>query len=536
MRRVAFLKMRSKIHFLAHAAASGLLLTASFPKAGWDFLAWLALVPFGLALKDLSPRPAFRFGLLTGLIHFLSLLYWLVPTMRIYGKLPAALSAFILFIFCFFLALFIAVTAWSISRMGRTALKTAIWFPVIWVAAEYTRTFIFSGFPWALLGHSQYSRLNLIQLADVTGVYGLSFVIAAANFALVMVAAAALRLNWRGSKIRWRTTALPAIAVVAALGMIYYYGHTQLDNIKQIQASADTVKIAAIQGNIAQSDKWDDAYKVKTIEIYNRLSKDIAGQQPDLIVWPETAAPFYFMVEKEPTLQVLAGVRSSGSAFLIGSPSVQKREGSYEFHNSAWLVDGAGNLKAKYDKAHLVPFGEYTPFKKWLPFLGKIVAQVGDFVPGKKGHVINWGGLKLGTQICYEVIFPYLARAQVQNGADILINITNDAWYGRTSGPYQHFSMVVFRAVENRRSLVRAANTGISGFVDPTGRIILATDLFKEAAVAEQLPVIKTQTVFNRFGDLFAKACLLSTIAGIIGTWILSRKKTDRIKSGRSHK
>ena len=528
--------MRYRVHLLTHAAASGLLLTATFPKMGWDFLAWLALVPFGLALKDLGPRPAFRFGLLTGLIHFLSLLYWLVPTMQIYGKLPTALSVIILLLFCFVLALFIAVTAWAISHLGRTALKTAIWFPVIWVAAEYTRTFLFSGFPWELLGHSQYSRLNLIQLAEVTGVYGLSFVIAAANFALVLAAAAALRLEWQGSKIDWRTTAVAFIPVMLVLSAVFFYGQMRLDKMNQIQATADTIKVAAVQGNIAQSDKWDDAYKVKTIEIYNRLSRGISDQQPDLIVWPETAAPFYFMVEKEPTLHVLAGVRSSGSAFLIGSPSVQKRKGAHEFHNSAWLVDGTGNLKAKYDKAHLVPFGEYTPFKEWLPFLGKIVEQVGDFVPGKKGHVINWGGRKLGIQICYEIIFPYLARAQVRNGADILVNITNDAWYGRTSGPYQHFSMVVFRAIENRRSLVRAANTGISGFVDPAGRIIMATDLFEEAAVAQKLPVIKTNTIYNRFGDLFAKACLLATIAGIIGTWVLSRKKTDRIQSGKSHK
>ena len=517
---------------LFSAAASGLLLTAAFPKVEWEFLAWFALVPFGLALRRLKPGEAFRFGWITGWVHFLSLLYWLVPTMRIYGKLPAALSVFILLIFCAFLALFIALVAWSLSRLAPTPLRAALWFPVIWVAAEYVRTFIFTGFPWALLGYSQYRHRYLIQLADLTGVYGLSYLIAAANAAIILILATAMRLEWQRSPVSWRTTAAASMTAILILGAALFYGHHRLVEMDRSLASASKIKVAAIQGNIDQSDKWDDAYKIKTIDIYNRLSAGIGAAAPELIVWPETAAPFYFMVEKEPTLRVLAGIRKSGSTFLIGSPSVRKREGTYEFHNSAWLVDGDGSLRAKYDKAHLVPFGEYTPFKEWLPFLGKIVAQVGDFVPGEKGHVVSWDGRGLGIQICYEIIFPYLARAQTRNGADLLVNITNDAWYGRTSGPFQHFSMVVLRAVENRRALVRAANTGISGFVDPDGRITLSTGLFEEAAVAGELPLLETRTVYTRYGDLFAGACLIAAIAGIIATWALSRKRGARQSPG----
>jgi apolipoprotein N-acyltransferase len=527
MRRFVFPEMLRRPYILLSAAASGLLLTASFPKLEWEFLAWIALVPFGLALRKLKPGEAFWFGWITGGVHFLSLLYWLVPTIRIYGKLPAALSVFILLIFCGFLALFFALTAWSLSRLAKTPMQAAIWLPVIWVAAEYLRTFIFTGFPWGLLGHSQYSRLYLIQLADLTGVYGLSYLIAAANAAVVLIVAAAMRLKWQQATVGWRSPAAASMTVILILGAVLFYGHQRLGNVDQSLTSAGRVKIAAIQGNIAQSDKWDDAYKIKTIDIYNRLSAGISDERPELIVWPETAAPFYFMVEKEPTLQVLAGIRNSGSAFLIGSPSVQKRGGRYAFYNSAWLVDGGGNLLAKYDKAHLVPFGEYTPFQKWLPFLGKIVEQVGDFVPGKKGHVVSWKERELGIQICYEIIFPYLARAQTRNGADLLVNITNDAWYGRTGGPFQHFSMVVFRAVENRRSLVRAANTGISGFVDPAGRITLSTDLFEEAAVARELPLLKTRTLYTRFGDLFAGTCLIAAIAGIISRSVVGRKKSS---------
>jgi apolipoprotein N-acyltransferase len=162
----------------------------------------------------------------------------------------------------------------------------------------------------------------------------------------------------------------------------------------------------------------------------------------------------------------------------------------------------------KYDKTHLVPFGEYVPLKKWLPFLGKIVAQVGDFKSGKKGNTLSWKNQRIGVQICYEIIFPGLSRAMVRNNASLLINITNDAWFGKTSGPYQHFSMTVFRAVENRRSLVRAANTGISGFIDPAGRVMASTALLKEAAVTQTVPLLKERTVYTNIGDLFAQVCL----------------------------
>ena len=182
----------------------------------------------------------------------------------------------------------------------------------------------------------------------------------------------------------------------------------------------------------------------------------------------------------------------------------------------------------KYDKTHLVPYGEYVPFKKWLPFLGKIVAQVGDFDAGKIGNTLQWKDQHLGVQICYEIIFPNLSRAMANNNASLLINITNDAWFGKTSGPYQHFSMTVLRAVENRRSLARAANTGISGFVDPVGNILAATPLLEEAALTRSLPLLKEKSIYTRMGDLFARVCfgivLLLTVLGII-RWRLIKSK-----------
>ncbi|MCX5883189.1 MAG: apolipoprotein N-acyltransferase, partial [Deltaproteobacteria bacterium] len=183
-----------------------------------------------------------------------------------------------------------------------------------------------------------------------------------------------------------------------------------------------------------------------------------------------------------------------------------------DFFNSAFLIDPNGNVAGKYDKVHLVPFGEYVPFQEWFPFIGKIVEEVGDFKSGRKGQTLIWGEFPLGIQICYEMIFPDLSREMARNQAAFLINMTNDAWYGKTSAPYQHFSMAVFRAVENRRSLIRSANTGISGFIDPAGRIIASTPLYEEAVITRSLPVLTTESFYTRYGDVFALTCMAISI------------------------
>ena len=216
-------------------------------------------------------------------------------------------------------------------------------------------------------------------------------------------------------------------------------------------------------------------------------------------------------------------VRRTEATFLIGSLSYAVKTAGPVFYNSAYLLGPDGGVQGKYDKAHLVPFGEYVPLRRWLPFLGKMVAQVGDFEAGQKGLTLAWAPHRLGIQICYEIIFPGLSRAMALNGADLLVNLTNDAWYGRSSAPFQHFMITVFRAVENRRTLVRAANTGISGFVDPVGRVHSATSLFEDAAVTRSIPILKDRSVYTRWGDLFAGVCLAVSAALMIMAGIRRR-------------
>jgi len=508
--------MRSDRINLFLAALSGVLLTGSFPKIGLDWLVWFALVPLLLAVTNVSIKESFRIGFIAGLIHYLTLLYWVVPVMRIYGYLPLYLSLVVLFLFAAVLALFPAVFCMALTATGRTPLRCVATIPLLWVTLEYARNFAFTGFPWELLGHSQYLRQHLIQIADLFGAYGVSFLIALSNTAVFWAVAFITQKTWRNRRISRSALICAIILFAAALLLTLGYGSQRMKAVDRLITAAPTARIAVVQPNIAQVLKWDPAFQAATIKTNNRLSLAAKTENPDLIVWPESATPFFLFSDKEPTQKVLETIQQIQTDFLIGSPSYTRQEGNVVYYNSAYLISPKLKTISKYDKTHLVPYGEYVPFKRWLPFLGKVVAQVGDFAPGESGNTMPWEKGAIGVQICYEVIFPELSRAMAKNNAVLLINITNDAWFGTSGGPYQHFSMTVFRAVENRRALARSANTGISGFIDPAGRILKSTPLLKEVVLTRNLPLISEKTFYTRFGDLFALACLAGSIFVII--------------------
>jgi len=512
---------------IAWAILSGLLLTGAFPKIGLNWLAWFALVPLLYAIRNLSAAAAFRLGWISGLVHFLSLLYWLVPVMRTYGYLPIYLSVAILILLTAVLAVFIALFSVILCAVSRKPAGCLIWLPVIWVALEYLRSFIFSGFPWELLGYSQYKHLLLIQISDIFGVYGLSALIAFVNGAIFITLLYLIKRRWQRTKITKQLATGSMITLIAGIGLTGFYGYWRLQVIDILVAEAPKTRISVIQGNIDQGIKWDPAFQLETIKKYNRLSSMAIKQEPDLIVWPESATPFYFLYDVTPSELVFEGIRTSATDYLIGSPSFLRINDGVHYYNSAYLISPEEKTMGKYDKTHLVPFGEYVPFKKWLPFPGKMVAQVGDFRGGKVGKTLPWRGEQLGVQICYEIVFPELSRAMAKNDASLLVNITNDAWFGKTSGPYQHFSMTVFRAVENRRSLARSANTGISGFIDPAGRILASTDLLQDAVATRQVPMLKQKSVYTRFGDIFAGLCLALT-GLLVAVEIVWRRRKGR--------
>lgn len=441
--------------------------------------------------------------------------------MRTYGGLPLYLSLPILFLLAAYLALYLGFFTGILSRTSKKPITAIVLAPVLWVTLEYIRSFLFSGFPWELTGYSQYKNLMIIQISDITGIYGVSFLIMVVNITVLFTLLWITKKKWHGETISGKIAATALIFSAITIGLTFCYGKQRLAAFKKTISNAPAHKISIVQGNIEQGVKWNPAYQISSIQKYIDLSSNASATKSDLIVWPETSVPFYFLYDKKLSNLVKIGIQNFESDFLIGAPSfIIKKNEKIDYLNSAYLLSPNGRVNGKYDKAHLVPFGEYIPFKKFLPFVGKIVKGIGDFAPGQKGAVIRQDGLGLGALICYEIIFPDLARAMAKNNALLLINITNDAWFGKSSAPYQHFSMAVFRAVENRRSLIRSANTGISGFIYPTGRIMKQTDIFQEAVFTKAMPIIDKKTIYTRYGDWFAITCIFITS---ILLWIYMR-------------
>ena len=480
------------------AIASGLLLTASFPPTFMGRIAWFALIPLFKSLEGLTGKRAFTAGFFFGLAHNLTLVYWVVFVMQRYGNLPLAASLGILLLLAMYLALYPALFSLLAPTLGRRlfSVKAA----GLWVVLEFVRAKMLTGFPWCLVGYSQYRDLPLIQAADLVGVYGISFVLVLANALLYRLL---LERPLKAVRLDLTVTLL-----VAAL--IYAYGFYRLS---ETPASGSTLKVTVVQGNIDQSIKWNPSFQAETVRTYRRLSLSSKPFGPDLVVWPETAVPLFFQDGGEPALEVLETVRETGASFIFGSPAYGRHEGAVHYLNRAYLVSPEGEVLDAYDKVHLVPFGEYVPLKRFLPFVRRLVESAGDFRPGLETAPLFLPGAGAGVLICYESIFPEPARTMTRKGADLLVNLTNDAWFGMTSAPYQHFSMAVFRAVETGRPLVRAANTGFSAFIDARGEIHGTTELFSEAVIHRELALGPPRlTVYARYGDLFPLCLMLPAL------------------------
>ena len=498
--------------------ASGLLLALSFPVFDIESLAWVGLVPLLLAIRGSSWKAAFGQGWLAGLMFFSVTLYWVINAMHEYGKMPYAVSFLVMLLLAGYCALYVgafcAVLAAAPDRRGLLRTWTA---PALWVALEWARTYLLSGFPWALLGYSQYHNLTVIQISDVTGVYGVSFLLVLANVVVARVADAVLSRTADAARrppLPWIAAPLAALLLVGVVA----YGQWRLSPQRD-SASDHTVRIGLVQPNVDQAQKWDAAYRRDTIDRLRRLTLQVTDGT-DLVIWPEAATPFLFDVETTYKEELLTFVRDRGVPLLFGSPVVESKiDGQLRLMNSAYLVSGDGVVLDRYDKAHLVPFGEYIPLKDLLSFLDKLVVGIGDFVPGPGPRVISAPGGRLGIVICFEVIFPDLVRQFVDQGADYMVTITNDAWFGQSGAPYQHFAMVVFRAVENRIAFARAANTGISGFIDAEGHILRTTDLFVEGALSGEVRTGGPRTFYTAYGDLFAYFCVILTLFVAALTW-----------------
>ncbi|MCF8143136.1 MAG: apolipoprotein N-acyltransferase [Deltaproteobacteria bacterium] len=491
------------------AALSGVLLTLSFPPGKFSFVAWFALVPLLKGIQGTSPFNAFKLGLVSGLAHFLTLIYWIIVVLEHYGNLHIVIALIALILLSLYLSLYMALFSTLASRLTDTVLYSVI-LGGYWVGLEYLQTHLMTGFPWCLLGYSQYEHLHIIQLADLFGVYGISFLIVCVNGLIFRISLRPPRRN--GRVLKWE---LPVSVLLLAGAWVY--GLYQLSEARTGEEGGRPVKAAVVQANIDQSVKWDPAYQEETLQRYYRLTRATRSFHPELIVWPETSLPFFFQDHPKFSPGIVSLAEESGAVLIFGSPAYRRDKRAVRYYNRAYMIAPESGDILYYDKIHLVPFGEYVPLKRYLPFIHRLVAAAGDFARGEKSEALKTGDLSVGVLICFEAIFPQLAGELTRNGANILVNITNDAWFGMTSAPFQHLSMAVFRAVENRRPMIRAANTGFSALITPTGVIQSKSDLFVEAVLKDSITAgAFPLTFYSRFGDLFAVTLLIISAAHII--------------------
>jgi len=489
--------------------ASGILLILCQPPVSLFPLAFVALIPLLYAMKTYSYRHPFIPGFITGIVAFVGLIYWVVVAMNTYGGIDIFTSTLILLLFVLYLSLYIGCYTATISAMEkRMSIPIYLSAPIVWALLEYLRGVALTGFPWSFLAHSQHNFLAFIQVASITGTYFISFLIAAINCIVFFVL-----LKKTISKVY-----IIVILIMAAASVIY--GLVRLQALQEGKLTT-----AIVQGNIRQDVKWDNNFKLKTIQVYyqNTLKN---GGNVDFVVWPETALPLVFNEEVYINQHIKALPPMVNSHLLFGT-IWKDRNG--KLYNSSYVIGKNGDVNGIYNKTHLVPFGEYTPLVRYLPFLQKITAQGAGFASGEGHDPIITSLGKVGILICYEGVFPYITNATVARGAQFLVNLTNDAWYERTSAAYQHLAFYVFRAVETDRYVLRAANTGISAIIDPRGNITAKTPIFEERVLKGNFGLRDNVTFYVSHGDYFILISFLFLLA-IITFQTFRRKSRTKVK------
>jgi apolipoprotein N-acyltransferase len=434
------------------------------------------------------------------MVYFTGTLYWITRVMAVYGGIPVALAAVLnealIAYMALFPALFAVMTRQGLAAFGPPALMAA---PLVWVATELGRTHVMSGFPWVLLGYSQAEVLPIAQLASLFGVYGVSALVAGVS-AVGAHAVVADRHRLR-----------PAAVVACLILGVGVWGSRRVAGAEWTR-EGEAVRVGLVQGNVDQGEKWDPARAASIFQNHVSMTRQAIGRGAQLVLWPESSTPFRFeeRAGHGETEQLRSLARQARVPILIGSDEAESGSPT-KYYNSAFLIRDDGSTAGVYRKMHLVPWGEYVPFKRLLFFVAPLVEAVSDFSPGQTPVLLPVGGRFISTAICYEIVYPSLIRQFVVGGSELLTTITNDAWFGTTSAPYQHFAQASMRAVEAGRYLVRAANTGISGIVDPYGRVLERTAINEPAVVVGEVRYLRVMTLYARVGDVLAYASVAAT-------------------------
>jgi apolipoprotein N-acyltransferase len=464
----------------------------------------------GIELRGVPVRRGFLLGLLAGFVHYAGTVYWTGATVSTFGGIPPFVAVLVAGLLALYMAAYVAVFGAIMAVLVRRFGVPGLWLaPAAWVSMEYLRGILIGGFPWIPLGNTMVTLLPIAQLASVGGVYGLTVLVALLNtgFALGAISSGRRRAVAIGSMVL-------LITAVSTWGGMRLRSNTL--------TTGTPIKVGLIQGNIAQVDKWNPARADMILDRYMELSRQAVEKGAQFVIWPESSTPFNF--DEDPAGNVIRRmVRDLRVPLLLGSDEIEPGDPP-KYYNAGFMLDPAGATAAVYRKMHLVPFGEYVPFQTLLFFVGPLVDAVAAFSPGTRVTMLPVEGHMVSTAICYEVTYPAQARQAVHNGSEMLTTITNDAWYGTSSAPFQHFEMASMRAIEQGRYLVRSANTGISGIVDPYGRVVVRTTLFETVAVVGEARFVQARTVYATIGDLAAYVSAAIVALALVLAFVQGRK------------
>ena len=525
-----------QIHYSAWilTIASAVLQVLIFPLPGVYVLSWVALAPLLIALlrarpageleiagwvrlQPATPWQGFVLGYVCGIVWYAGTCYWIYDTMRQYGGLSGPMALLVLFLFCAYLGLYHGAFGLMISLLARPHdhRRALVIAPFLWVAIELARTRI-SGFPWDLLGISQVDNVALCRIAGWTGVYGISF-----EIVLVNVAMAVGFLIPRARRGMMLAAALAAAAVLQSGRLI-----------EAPAAQANQVALL-VQQNIPVAANWTPGYFQQTLQQLTELTEKSAADSKqgkiDLIVWPESPAPFF--TNEAHLREVISDLARRTNAWIVigamGSNAPHPNDESPLF-NSAALISPQGGWTERYDKVHLVPFGEYLPFPSLFSFASGLTKEVGQFERGRSRQPLSAGGEKLGIFICYESIFPNEVRESANLGAQVFVNISNDGWYGDSGAYAQHLNQTRMRAIENERWLLSATDTGVTASIDPWGRVATSIPRKERLELIAPYALDSVTTFYTRHGDWFAYACAIISLGALVERFTLAnRKKAD---------
>ncbi len=462
-------------------------------------------------------------GFVFGLGHSMTSFYWISYVVAHYGHLPYFLAIPVFMLLAMYLSLYPAVFAVACKVYNNDRFAW-LGIPSLWILLEWVRSKLITGFPWNLIAYSQGSFNWIAQTADLWGPYGVGWLVILINTHIAL-------LIMDKKKNYWSWSFLFLLLLFSCIYGNIKSREYEFDNLRR-NVSSKKLSVSLVQGNIDQSQKWDKRFQDFTLDKYFSLTEKATSQTAGLhlVIWPETAMPFFFGTEPEPTEALINFTRKLRQPILFGSPgiSINDKGQVNGFLNKAYLIDKDGTIIGEYAKEHLVPFGEYVPMKKILFFVKRLVPATGDFVPGRFSGIVEFEKTRLGLLICYEAIFPELTRKRILAGAEVLINISNDAWFGRTSAPFQHLEMARWRAIESRRPLLRCTNTGISAIIDPSGKILSSLSLFTDGFINGDILPLKHITFYERFGNVFVIFCALTVFTKVVYVVFQFRKEKRR--------